>query len=129
MRIAYISTDEVNQALAGRMAAASGAVLDVLLPQDGAADGRCDAVLHDLDHVPRSRRQEVLAHLLSGSSPCPQGVHSYDVSEEQAADLRRHGVAVSRRLGLELISTLCRAVDQHQASLPSGRVGPGVRGA
>ena len=55
MRIAYVSTDEVDQALAARIAAECGAVVCNLLPHDPPPDGLFDAVLYNLDDVPRDR--------------------------------------------------------------------------
>jgi hypothetical protein len=122
MRIAYATTDEVNQAWAARMTAESSGVLSILLPKGEAPDGLFDAVLHDLDSVPRARRQEVLAHLLSCQSTCPQGVHGYDLTDEQVHDLRRRGVAVSRQVGPELVRALCRAVDGNRAFIPAHHI-------
>src|SRR5262249_910703 len=60
MRIAYMSTDEVNQAMATLMARKLGAVVCCLNPQDRPPDGQYDAVLSNLDDVPRHRRRDIL---------------------------------------------------------------------
>src|SRR3954471_9312014 len=109
MRIAYATTDEVNQALAMQLAEECGAVIHGLLPKDAPPDGQFDAVLYDLDDVPRRQRREVLARLLSGPSSCPKAVHGYDLSEEQASALRLRRIIVSRQLEPELFRSLRRA--------------------
>ncbi len=56
MRIAYLNKDEVNQHLAERMAAEYGAVICKLLSGEPFPDGLFDAVLYNLDEVPRDER-------------------------------------------------------------------------
>jgi hypothetical protein len=120
MRIAYATTDEVNQALAVQLAGECGAVVHELLPKNASPDGQFDAVLYDLDDVPGLQRREVVARLLSGPSSCSKAVHGYDLSEEQASALRRHGIVVSRHLEPELFRCLRLTIDRHVASSSSG---------
>ena len=64
MRFAYLSLDEVNQALAARLAAAAGVGLDVRTFRDAPPGGRFDAVLYDLDSLPADYRGRLLADLV-----------------------------------------------------------------
>jgi hypothetical protein len=68
--------------------------------------------------MPRHRRSDILEEILRGPSTCPKAVHGYDLSENQVASLRLHGVAVAQRLRLELVRILCRTVFQNRASVP-----------
>jgi hypothetical protein len=110
MRIAYLTTDEVNQDLALRLAAGQRARLEVLWPRDEPPDGRFDAVVYDLDCLPACLRQEVLSKLAAASAPWPVAVHSYALTRKQFRALRGRGVAVHRRLGARLLHRLCAAV-------------------
>jgi hypothetical protein len=114
MRIAYVNIDEVNQDLAARMAAKCGAVVCGLLPQDPAPDGQFDAVLFNLDDVPRDQRSALVEGLRQGKSGHPTAVHGFDISDEQAETLRRDGVAVSPRLHAGLLRRLCEAAREIQ---------------
>ena len=89
MRIAYVSIDEVNQALAEQMAAECGAVVCNLLPKDPPPDGLFDAVLYNLDDVPRDERPALLEGLRRGEPGQPTAVHGYDITDEQARTLRQ----------------------------------------
>jgi hypothetical protein len=122
MRIAYATTDEVNQALAVQLAQENGAVIHELLPRDAPPVGQFDAVLYDLDDVPKPQRWEILARLLSDPSSCPKAVHGYDLPEEQVSTLRKHGIVVSQHLEPELFGSLCRAVQAPllRPTLPEG---------
>jgi hypothetical protein len=52
MRIAYLSTDEVNVHLAEAMAAGCGLTLCPLAPKDPPPDEEFDALLYDWDSWP-----------------------------------------------------------------------------
>jgi hypothetical protein len=121
MRIAYMNSDEVNQAVADQMARKLGVVVFGLDPEDPPPDELFDAVLYNLDDVPRHRRGDVLVEVLHGQSTCPKAVHGYGLTEDQAASLRLHGVAVAQRLQLDLFWILCQTVLRNLASVPSGR--------
>jgi hypothetical protein len=118
MRIAYINSDEVNQAVAARMAGELGVVVCDMHPEGPPQDGMYDAVLYNLDDVMRHRGVDVLAEVLRGPSTCPKAVHGYCLTEDQAASLRLHGVAVAQRLQFDLFRTLCRTVLLNLASVP-----------
>jgi hypothetical protein len=118
MRIAYINTDEVSQTVAAKMARKFGAAVYELNPKDLPTDVRYDAVLLNLDGVPRHRQGEVLAELLRGPWTCPKAIHGYDLSENQAGSLRLQGIAVAQRLQFDLFRILCRAFLQNLTSVP-----------
>ena len=46
-------------------------------------------------------------------------VHGYDITDEQARTLRRHGVAVAQRLHPALLRSLCKAALRNHATVPS----------
>jgi hypothetical protein len=105
-RLAYQTTDGLNEATADVLAGHWGGEMLPLLLRDPPPDGQFDAVLYDLDYLPPERRQEILAQLLAGPTHVPTGVHSFNLDEDQAEALRRQGVVVSRRLDRDLIRRL-----------------------
>ena len=118
MRIAHVTTDEVNQALAVRVARLLGADVTPLATEDIATYERFDAVLYDLDRVSPSRRQALLDEIRSEKTGVPIAVYGYCLSENQAGKLRFHGVAVAQRLHAALVRTLASAVRQNLAAVP-----------
>ncbi len=118
MRIAYVSTDEVNQDLAARVAAEFGAVISARLPNDPPPDGLFDAVLYNLDDVPRDERSALLEGFRSGKPVHPTAVHGYDISDEQLRTLNRRGVAAARRLHRDLVRSLFAAARQSRETVP-----------
>jgi hypothetical protein len=117
MRIAYITSDEVNRASAAQMAGKCGAFICALAPKESPSDDQFHAVLYDLDVLPRQQRAELVAQIVS--SPCtrPRAVHGYDITDEQTTILRRHGVAVSQRLRAGLMRCLCKAAQPSCATV------------
>jgi hypothetical protein len=120
MRIAYITTDEVNEDLAVRMAADCDTKLCPWSPKDGPPDGRFDAVVYDLDYLPPHQREQVLAELFSGLAPSAVAVHSYNLDDKRIEILRERGVIVSQRLEPEMLMQLRLAADGR----PAGGCGP-----
>jgi hypothetical protein len=118
MRIAYVATDEVNQALAAQMAAPCGAIVCHLSPGEVPPDGLFDAVLYHLDGVPREQRSPFLSGLGLGAPDCPTAGHGYGITDEQAQSLGRHGVAVAERLRPALLRSLCKAARRIRATVP-----------
>jgi hypothetical protein len=112
MRIAYLTIDQVNERLAGDLADACGVSLQSLEPRDPSPDGKYDAVLYDLDSLPASMRDKLLADLLARPAPYQVAVHSYNLEEWQTETLRANGVAVYRRFEPEIIESLRPASDQ-----------------
>jgi hypothetical protein len=118
MRIAYVAADEVNQTLAARMAAECGAIIRRLSPEEVFPDGLFDAVLYNLDDVPRAEQPAFLEGHCLGIPDCPTAVHGYCITDEQAEALGRHGVAVAERLHPALLQRLCNAAHRSRATLP-----------
>jgi hypothetical protein len=109
MRICYVNADEVNLALATRLAATWGAVICPMRPGERPPAGRFDAALYDLDCVPGDQLPAVLEELGPGMSDHPRAVHGYCIADAQAKILHRYGVAVARRLDPTLFRRLCKA--------------------
>ena len=122
MRLAYATTDEVNQALAIRMSAAFGALVCRLRPGDALPEGLFDAILCDLDHMLGDERAAFVDGLCLEPPGCPTAVHGYGVTDEQAEELRRHGVAVSQRLRSGLLRRLCAAAQSRLATVSRGGI-------
>lgn len=120
MRLAYATTDEVNQALATRIAAACGAVVCRLSPGDTPPDGLFDAVLYDLDDIASEERPAFLERLCLDPPVRPTAVHGYGVTDEQANALRRNGIVVVRRLRSSLLRRWCLAARPRLATISSG---------
>ena len=122
MRVAYLTTDEVNEQLAQQMAVACGVTLCPLAPKDAPPDGECDAVLYDWDYLPIEWQREVMAELLSSPLPHPVALHGYNLEDGQAEALRRHTVAVYRRLQPRVFRFLRRAARTAQAARSLGLI-------
>jgi hypothetical protein len=123
MRVAYATTDEVNQALAAQMAAECGAIICDRRPGEVPPNGLFDAVLYNLDDVPRDQRPAFLEGLCLSTPDCPTAVHGYDITDEQARTLNRNGVAAARRLDLDLLRNLLTAARESRAAVPRDEAG------
>jgi hypothetical protein len=110
MRFAYLSTDEVNIALALAMAKGCGVTLNPLAPKDGLPDAAYDGVLCDWDSWPLEARDDLLAMLSAGSQPRRIAAHSYNLSDEQATAFFNKGFMVHRVLQPNIFKRLARAV-------------------
>jgi hypothetical protein len=110
MRIAYLTTDEVNEQLALQMATECGITLCPLAPKDAPPDGEYDAVLYDWDYLPVEEQREVMAELLSGLLPHAVALHSYNLEDYQVEALRGNNVAVYRRLQPMLFQSIRQGV-------------------
>jgi hypothetical protein len=120
MRCAYLTTDEVNTALALEWAAAFGIELFPLAPKDGVPGREYDAVLCDWDFWPVELRQDMLADLSNGPPPCPLAVHGYNLEEDATMVLCNQGVAVYGRLRLATFRRL-RLAHRRARSAAHGR--------
>jgi hypothetical protein len=109
MRVAYLTTDEVNEALALEMAQAFGMVLEPVRPMQESPDAQYDAVLIDWDFWPPEQRAEFLTRLCDGQVPWRVAVHGYCLEDGVAENLRARGVAVHRRLRPKVIRLLADA--------------------
>jgi hypothetical protein len=119
MDIAYLSTDEVNRALASQLAEGLGISLYLLSLHDGPPDGAFTGALYDLDYLPRERRQEVLKELLAQRPLHPVAIHSYNLEQEQVDKLRQNGVVVSTRLEPEVFAGLLQEQEQSERRVQS----------
>jgi len=105
MRLAYLTTDEVNQALAVASCMARKISLSILTPMDCPFEDRYDGVLCDWDSWPTERREDFLA--MSRDLPgIPTAVHGYYLPDEIVEDLMRNGVLVYRTLEPQLFREL-----------------------
>ena len=123
MRIGYVATDEVNHALAARMAAKCGAIICHLRPREVHPDGLFDAVLYDLDDVPETSSQLFLRNSASARQTAPRRSTAM-VSPMSRPRPCRHGVAVAERLHPALLRSLytaglCKAARRSRATVPS----------
>jgi hypothetical protein len=110
MLIAYLSTDEVNQDLARQMADECEVTVSFVSLAETIGDGPYNALLLDLDYLPSGEQTKLLSQLLKDLVPLPVAVHSYNLKPEQVEVLRKNGVAVFRRLDLEIFQILRLAV-------------------
>jgi hypothetical protein len=115
MRIAYLSTDEVNKDRALRLAAQWQVTVCPLEPRDPSPDGEFDAVLYDWDHWPADRRPKGLTHTAAGPRRQLVALHGYRLGQAQARALRRGGVLLFDRLESRTFLDLQRAVNQARA--------------
>jgi hypothetical protein len=112
MRIAYLTTDEVNKDLAVRLAAQWHMTVCPLEPRDSPPDGEFDAVLYDWDHWPADRRPRAVTHASARPLRQPVALHGYGLEPDQARALRRCGVLLFARLEPRTFLELQRAVNQ-----------------
>jgi hypothetical protein len=119
MRIAYFTTDEVNHTLAVQLTAECGAVVRTLLPKQVSPDSLFDAVLYDLDSMPKDERSALLERLCSGQAGRPAAVHGYGITIEQVRALNQAGVAAARRLHPRLLRRLLSAVRRVRETVPA----------
>src|SRR5579864_8443584 len=118
MRIAYIAADEVNAALAAEMSESLGASVTVFHPEESISHSWYDAALFDLDSVAPERRSALLKEVRSARRTCPSAVHGYSLTEDEAGEFARGGVAVAQRLDPGLLRTLCSAARRELVSVP-----------
>jgi hypothetical protein len=117
MRIAYLTTDEVNKDLALRLAAQWDVTVCLLEPRDPPPDGQFDAVLYDWDHWPADHRPETMTGGSGDSIRYPVALHGYRLEKGQARALRRKGVLLFDRLEPKTLLDLYRAVNQARAPM------------
>ena len=96
--LAYLTTDEVNEATVDRMASAYDAIVVPFYPKDAPRGTQFDAMLYDLDCLPTDRSRKLLGDLLSAPSERPVALHSFNVDEGLRQELQRKGVNVFRSL-------------------------------
>jgi len=122
MRMAYLTTDEVNENLALEMSERQGVTLCPQVPKNPPPDDTFDAVLIDWDHWPSEHRAKLLAGMRDGLTGRPVAVHGYSLEDGLRAALRARGVVVRRRLRPGLIRLLW------QAAAPAGTDNASAKG-
>jgi hypothetical protein len=118
MRIAYLTTDEINLILAKKLARRLGASISMVGTGSPVSTDRFDAVLHDLDAVPRDQQSTFIEWVGLGRADRPTAVHGYGITDEQAEALRRKGIAVAQRLDTRLIRGLVEAARRSRETVP-----------
>src|SRR5262245_40996557 len=111
MRVAYLTTDAVNEHFAKEMAAESGMTLIPLSLRDCLPGPDFDAVLYDWDHLPASQQDSVLTQILATPAARPVVVHGYGLEEDLTQALRHNAVAVYRCLQPEAFQLLQLTLD------------------
>ena len=106
MFIAYISLDEVNQDLVTRTVDEHFETMATFASRAEMASWPCDAVIYDLDCLPRNDRERVLDELMGDPVRRLAAVHSYNLEPAEKRRLRRNGVIVRRRLHAGWLSRL-----------------------
>jgi hypothetical protein len=71
-------------------------------------------LVYDLDHLPPADRRRVLGQLSEAPPAQPVVVHSYDLDDEQSADLRLQGVEVCRQIDEGIFQRLARTDDENR---------------
>jgi hypothetical protein len=97
-KLAYITHDEVNEALVASRAEAARVTLEPLTLRDPPPNGQFKRVLIDWDSLDGRGRERLLAALLAEPHAGRLGLTSYGFNEDDAAVLRRKGVNVFGRL-------------------------------
>jgi len=111
--LAYLTTDEVNEATVARMASAYGAIVVPFYPKDAPRSAQFDAMLYDFDCLPTERGRKLILDLLSAPNEKPVGLHSFNVDEELRQNLERKGIKVFRTLKSDCLRRL--VLDQSPA--------------
>ena len=111
MHLAYLTIDEVNQALAFDFSSELDVNLTVLAPKEGPPDRAYDAVLCDWDSLPTEVRTVFFAMSACDSLPRAVAVHGYGLTTKESIELLNLGVLVYRRLTPQVIKVLNRIFD------------------
>jgi|ERR1700722_798226 hypothetical protein len=96
--IAYLSHDEVNSALARRIARRLGFKLKPLSHKDAKLVSAANGLVLDLDNLPSEYKSKLFLQIDAGVLRPGLAVHSYHLSHVEARTLRAAGVRVTRRL-------------------------------
>jgi hypothetical protein len=116
--LAYLTTDEVNEATVVRMASAYGALVVPFYPKEASRSAQFDAVLYDLDCLPTERGRKLLGDLLSAPTEKLVALHSFNVDEGLRHDLQQKGINVFRSLKSDWLRNL---VTEQSPALRIGR--------
>src|SRR6516162_9551428 len=87
--LAYLTTDEVNEATVARMASAYGAIVVPFYPKDEPRSARFDAMLYDFDCLPTERGRKLILELLSAPNDKPV---VFLIDHHEVVDSRKYRV-------------------------------------
>jgi hypothetical protein len=124
MRIAYITTDEVNQSLAEKFARRQAHTAVAAPADETPRDAGFDAVIYDLDYLPADVRDDIVETLVMRPCRLPTAVHGYNISPRSAKALHANGVLVYRRLQPGMFRKLAQVANQMWAPLRVPRLRP-----
>ncbi|HSQ56867.1 MAG TPA: hypothetical protein VLM40_14085 [Gemmata sp.] len=96
--VAYLTHDEVNAALACRMAKRFGLNLTVLAVKDANHAIAADQLVLDLDHLPLEYKSNLFLRIGRGELRSGVAVHSYHLTPGECRALCTAGVRMTRRL-------------------------------
>jgi hypothetical protein len=91
MRVAYLTTDDVNPALARRWAAGQ---VKLTTPRPSGTAPRAAALVVDFDHLGEDLRRPWVNGVLTGAERRPVLVHGHNIPDLIAAALREAGATV-----------------------------------
>jgi hypothetical protein len=113
LNLIYRTTDEVNWYFAQELAANAGLTPQLSFPKDPLPDSGKEAIVFDLDWLAwtADERERLVKELVCRAGHCPAAVHGYNLTEEQAANLRECGILVSRNLTPELFTLLAQRLE------------------
>jgi len=103
--IAYLTHDEVNAALARRLAERRDLILMVIPVKDAELAAAAEVVILDLDHLPAEFKRELFERIGVRKFRHNLAVHSYNLSDSEKTALLAAGVRVVRRLSAALLMT------------------------
>jgi hypothetical protein len=123
MRIAYLTSDEVNLDLARQWAFDFDCEVIPLSTVEPLPSDDFDAAIYDLDLLAQPVLKQVLAGLLNRPRQRPTVVHAYNLRQCIVNELLARGVYVRRRLDRGILATLRREVHSLQNDKREARTG------
>jgi hypothetical protein len=112
--IGYVTRDDVNAALAQQAVLPADVKVVNSDSEGGLPSAPLLGLVYDLDHLPPADRRRVVDQLSEAPPAQPVIVHSYDLDDEQAADLRLQGVEVCRHLDEGIFQRLAGVPNEKQ---------------
>src|SRR5262245_8874270 len=105
-QVALVTHDVVNEEFVRTRVEERGTALTALSLRDPPPGGQFDRILIDWDSLDSERREELLAQLLGHRERDKVGLSSYGLNEDDAALLRKKGLAVFERLEPDAVAWL-----------------------
>jgi hypothetical protein len=121
MRIAYLTSDEVNLDLARQWALDFDCEVIPLSTVEPLPSDDVDGAIYDLDFLAQPFLKQVLAGLLNSPRQRPTVVHAYNLRQCIVNELLARGVYVRRRLERGILATLRREVQYIQTGKGEAR--------